>query len=207
MIGPMCNRFALGGALTAALLLAACGGADGGERSSRAPDSGARKQRTLSRVEYRLMRDFLNSNNNSVGELQSTCNQLDAGPDTQVIRAARKGCNRSVTLYGDSQAANADMSACMGEDFECIADAAEPLRQGLVDSKRWMLTYNDDLAAVIDSGPCLEALQVRAEILERLDRGIEAFRQLRLDNREPLRRWVAEGLFTDVHDLTPCQQA
>lgn len=193
------------------LFLVACGGGDEDQALPPSADKPAeQKQARLSRAEYPLMREFVISEPDDAAELQPICSMLDAGPDTPVIRAARNGCDRALSYYNEVESIQDDLTtSCTPGEFEACADAAEPLRQQFVNARRILVTYNDDIADVVASGPCREALQDK-EQLEEFDRVLstfdEALRELRRNNPEPFQDLDTE---TDskLDDPTPCRPA
>ncbi len=100
-------------------------------------------------------------------------------------------------------------SSCTVGELDACADAIEPLRQQLVDAKKTVVAYNDDIGDVVAGGPCRDALQDK-EGLENYDDSIkdfdEALRQLRRNNPKPFQDLDTES-DSDLDDPTPCRPA
>jgi hypothetical protein len=157
-------------AIGAALFLVGCGG--GVDGSSLTPSSAtpiAHKERTLTAAEYPAMREWIISDGSSSSTVRPVCAEVDAAPQTPVIRATDNVCNRVLSVLIDEESLKAGIQAdaasnCAVGDYKCGASLLRGLRPDLVAVDEVFAAYYRDIDAAMTPGPCRSALTPPADL-------------------------------------------
>lgn len=202
-------------ALAASLALVACGSDNANKPlppSSTTPV--AHKEPTLTPAEYPAMRDWIIDHPSSADGLRTVCVELDSAPDTPVVRATRNVCDRSLSIALDTAQAVANIvataaSRCAVGDYRCRADLLRGARNELVNFRRTVLTYDEDIRAAIAPGSCRDVLAPQDD-LAKTDRYIKTFDEAvdGFAHGDPGALAALNGSDTqDIKDPTPCRPA
>jgi hypothetical protein len=180
--------------------------------SSAAPT--VHKERTLTAGEFPAMRDWIVGDESSPESTRPICDELEAAPNTPVIRAARNACDRTLAILIDGErvgrAISTDVATnCRVGDYQCGASVLRGLRPDLVEVEQVFAAYYRDIDAAMSPGPCRAALMPPTELASAADQvtGFDnAVSEYARGHTEKLARFLNEASGSHgISDPAPCR--